>query len=293
MKYLLADFKIASEDENLMQAAREVLADMTGAAGFESFEDTPDGIKGYVQVSQFDKQTLDEVINSFPFECISISYQISEAEDKDWNAEWEENGFEPITIDNRCVIYDAKHNSTPPATSQDTLCVGIEARLAFGTGTHETTQMIVSNLLDMPLENKSVLDCGCGTGILGIVAAKLGAKHVTAYDIDDWSVDNTKHNAEINGVDCIDVLEGDSSVLSHVSGLFDVVVANINRCILIADMPAFTDMMHKGSVLLMSGFYSSDAPMIIDRAAELGLEEAYRKTNGDWCCLKFVYTQEE
>lgn len=276
-----------------MQVARDVLADVAAEAGFESFEDTPEGIKGYVQVTLFDNPALDEGIKSFPISGVTVSYKTEEAEDKDWNEEWEENGFDPIRIDNRCVIYDAKNSAAPSADTPDTLCVGIEAKLAFGTGTHETTRMIVSTLLDMPLEGKNVLDCGCGTGILGIVAAKLGAKHVTAYDIDDWSVNNTRHNAALNGVECIEVLEGDAGVLSHVSGLFDVVVANINRSVLIADMQAFAEMMHKGSVLVLSGFYSADAPLIIDKANELGMEEALRKTSGDWCCLKLVYNSDQ
>ncbi len=271
-----------------LQIGRDLLANAAAEAGFESFEDTPKGLTGYVQTALFDKDALDESIKCFPLEGTHIEYKVEEAEDKDWNEEWEQEGFDPIIVGDRCIIYDAKNSEAPQLSRPDELCVGIEAKLAFGTGTHETTRMIVSMLLEMNLEEKSVLDCGCGTGILGIVAAKCGAKHVTAYDIDDWSVNNTRHNAQLNGVE-IDVLEGDSSVLSHVSGLFDVVLANINRGILLNDMPHFIDMTHKGATLIVSGFYSADAPMLIERAHELGLKETLRKTNGDWCCLKFTH----
>ena len=290
MKYYLVDFRIMPPQGSDLQTCRDLLADVAVGAGFESFEDKPEGLTGYVQTSLFDKDALDESIKWFPIEGTRIEYKVEEAEDKDWNEEWEQTGFEPITIGDRCIIYDAKNSEAPQLNNPDELCVGIEAKLAFGTGTHETTRMIVQTLLDMDLEGKSVLACGCGTGILGIVAAKCGAKHVTAYDIDEWSVNNTRHNAQLNGVaDIIEALEGDASVLSHVSGLFDVVLANINRSILINDMPHFIDMTHKNSTLILSGFYSSDAPLLVERASALGLKETLRKTNGDWCCLKFVH----
>ena len=166
------------------------------------------------------------------------------------------------------------------------LQIAIDARQAFGTGTHETTQMIVGTLLHLDLHGKRVLDCGCGTGILGIVAAKRGAAEVVGYDIDDWSVRNTQHNAELNDVE-IEVLEGDKRVLSHVNGVFDVVMANINRNILLADMEAFEEVMNHPATLILSGFYEEDAPVLLQKAAELGLKEQQRKVTGSWCCLVF------
>lgn len=289
MKYYSTQFRILPPEGVDLQTCRDLLADMAATAGFESFEETPQGITGYVQTTLFDKEALDQSIKYFPIEGTTIEYKVEEAEDKDWNEQWEQDGFDPITVDDRCIIYDAKNTEAPELQRPDEICVGIEAKLAFGTGTHETTRMIVSLLLDMDLKDKNVLDCGCGTGILGIVASKCGAKHVTAYDIDEWSVNNTRHNAQLNGVDNIEALEGDASVLSHVSGLFDVVLANINRSILLSDMPHFIDMTHKNSTLIVSGFYSADAPLLVERAAQLGLKETLRKTNGDWCCLKFVH----
>ena len=205
-------------------------------------------------------------------------------EDQDWNAVWEEQGFEPIDIDHRVVVYDAK--GEVPQHDAGAVMIGIDARQAFGTGTHETTQMIIASLLDMQLEGKSVLDCGCGTGILSIAAAKCGATHCMGYDIDEWSVDNSRHNAQLNGVD-MRVLLGDASVTATLNEKFDVVLANINRNILLADMPAFVGVMKEGGALILSGFYPSDAAMLCDKAASLGLTLTAQKSNGDWACLMF------
>lgn len=283
MKYLAAHFEIACMDD-MMQIARDLLMDVAGEAGFESFEDTERGVDGYVQEQLFDRQLLDDGIASFPLDGVSIVYNINKVEDQDWNAVWEEQGFEPIDIDHRVVVYDAK--GEVPQHDACAVMIGIDARQAFGTGTHETTQMIIASLLDMQLEGKSVLDCGCGTGILSIAAAKCGATHCVGYDIDEWSVDNSRHNAQLNGVD-MQVLLGDASVTATLNEKFDVVLANINRNILLADMPAFVGVMKEGGALILSGFYPSDAAMLCDKAASLGLTHTAQKSNGDWACLMF------
>lgn len=284
MKYYEAIFTITPDSE----PARDIVSALAGEAGFESFDNEADGLKGYVQVDLFDKEKLNTSLNGFPIDGVHVDYKISEVNDEDWNATWEQEGFEPIKIADKCVIYDAK--DADKINSDDSLPkmkIGIDARQAFGTGTHETTQMMVGTLLELDLKGKHVLDCGCGTGILGIVAAKCGASEVVGYDIDDWSVRNALHNAELNGVK-MDVFEGDKGVLSHVSGLFDVVLANINRNILLADMPAFRDVMGSDSLLIISGFYEEDIPVLLDKAKELGLKEVSRKTNGDWACVKLA-----
>ena len=167
------------------------------------------------------------------------------------------------------------------------LRIGIEAQMAFGTGTHETTRLMVAQLLDAQLSGKRVLDCGCGTGILGIAASKLGAEEVVAYDIDEWSVENTRHNAALNGVENLQVLHGDSRVLSHVSGVFDVVVANINRNILLADLPHFADVLSSTGTLLLSGFYQEDAPLLVAEAERNGLQLLHKAGENGWACLVF------
>ena len=288
MKYLVATFKI-NANEDLMQICRDLLTDGAATAGFESFEDTEKGIEAYVQKEQFDKETLDARIADFPIDGIAITYQVEEAEDKDWNQEWEEQGFAPICIDRKVVIYDAKHPEMYCADKTekegDALEIGIEAQLAFGTGNHETTRMIVATMLGMNLRMKRVLDCGTGTGILGIAASKLGAKDVIGYDIDEWSVQNAQHNAQLNQVENMEVFNGNASVISHISGIFDVVFANINRNILLEDMQKFRSVMADGSYLVLSGFYEDDIPLLLEKAEEMGMQEIERRTDNHWACL--------
>lgn len=284
MKYLVAKFKIATS-EDLLQVCKDLLADSAAEAGFESFEETQEGLEAYVQKELFDKDALDASIADFPIEGTDISYTIEDAEDKDWNEEWEEQGFDPICVDDQVLIYDAKHPELHPTTSPDHIEIGIEAKLAFGTGNHETTRMIVSTLLNMNLYKMRVLDCGCGTGILGLVASKLGANEVVGYDIDEWSVENAKHNAQLNGVDNLEVYFGNASVINHISGVFDVVLANINRNILLEDMKSFRGVLNEGGYMILSGFYEEDIPVLLEKAKEFGLYESGRRTDNNWACL--------
>ena len=284
MKYLVAKFKIATS-EDLLQVCKDLLADSAAEAGFESFEETQEGLEAYVQKELFDKDALDASIADFPIEGTDISYTIEDAEDKDWNEEWEEQGFDPICVDDQVLIYDAKHPELHPTTSPDHIEIGIEAKLAFGTGNHETTRMIVSTLLNMNLYKMRVLDCGCGTGILGLVASKLGASEVVGYDIDEWSVENAKHNAQLNGVDNLEVYFGNASVINHISGVFDVVLANINRNILLEDMKSFRGVLNEGGYMILSGFYEEDIPVLLEKAKEFGLYESGRRTDNSWACL--------
>ncbi len=282
MKYLVAEFKIECQD-GMIQIARDLLTDALGEAGFETFEDTEDGIKGYVQESLFDENAMNDVISNFMLPDVSINANIQEAEYKNWNEEWEEAGFERININDSITIYDARHDDGNGIASG--ISIGIETKQAFGTGTHETTRMIVSTLLNIDLKGKRVLDCGCGTGILGIAASKLGASEVVGYDIDEWSSENAIHNAELNGVGNMKVMLGDASVLKSVEGKFDVVLANINRNILLADMPAFVSVMADESLLILSGFYASDVDLLIEKASSLGLSKIDSKSDSEWTCL--------
>lgn len=282
MKYLVAEFKIECQD-GMIQIARDLLTDALGEAGFETFEDTEDGIKGYVQESLFDENAMNDVISNFMLPDVTINANIQEAEYKNWNEEWEEAGFERININDSITIYDARHDYGNGIASG--ISIGIETKQAFGTGTHETTRMIVSTLLNIDIKGKRVLDCGCGTGILGIAASKLGASEVVGYDIDEWSSENAIHNAELNGVGNMKVMLGDASVLKSVEGKFDVVLANINRNILLADMPAFVSVMADDSLLILSGFYASDVDLLIEKASSLGLSKIDSKSDSEWTCL--------
>ena len=283
MRYLAAHFCIQC-DPALMQTVKDLIADMAGEAGFESFEDTPSGLDGYVQEQLMDRGALEQALADFPIDGVNISYIINKVEDQDWNREWEEQGFEPIRIDRRMVIYDAKMPT--PSADEGAILIGIDARQAFGTGTHETTQMIIATLLDMNLRGLRTLDCGTGTGILSIAAAKLGAAACVGYDIDEWSVNNARHNGDINHV-VLDIRLGDARVTDTLTTPFDVVMANINRNILLADMERFVRVMATGATLILSGFYPTDIPKLNERATALGLQETARHTLGDWACLVF------
>ena len=283
MKYFEADFTISPYSPD----AIDLLADIAGEAGFESFEVTPTGLKGYVQQQLFNPMLLDFGIADFPIECVDITYDIHEAEDRDWNEQWEQEGFEPIVIQPSLVIHDGRH--LPDETYLTS--IEIDARQAFGTGTHETTRMICSTLLelrDQRLAGARVLDCGTGTGILSICALKLGAAEAIGYDIDEWSVDNARHNAVINQVDDhFQSLLGDASILNKVDGTFDLVLANINRNILLSDLPAFREKMSDRALLILSGFYTSDTTMLISKAETLGLTLQKQREDQDWACLVF------
>mgnify|MGYP002523258062 CR=1 FL=1 len=295
MKYFEVDFTIETP-QVMMQDARDIVAALAGEAGFETFEDTDKGIKGYVQQTEYNEQVLRALLDGCPLPSCTISFTTKEAEDKDWNEQWEQEGFEPIIVEgqgtrskeqenkpaNTIIIHDGRHLPQDyPLINH--ISIEIDAHLAFGTGTHETTRMMVSQLMELDLEGKRVLDCGTGTGILGIAALKLGASDAVGYDIDEWSADNARHNAVINRVDSqFTSLLGDASILKEVEGVFDVVLANINRNILLNDMEAFAGKMPPYSTLLLSGFYTQDIDLLEQKASTLGLTKKAQRHDGDW-----------
>jgi ribosomal protein L11 methyltransferase len=292
MKYYVAKFTIDCAPE-LLQTARELLSASACEAGFEAFEDTEIGIDGYVQRPLFDRVALDNAVQEMPLEGVNVTYEVAEVADQDWNECWEEEGFEPIVVSDNFLVYDAKHTDMNAFAGNDgVMRVFIEARNAFGTGTHQTTRMILRRLLSMDLQGKSVLDCGCGTGILGISASMLGANSVLGYDIDEWSADNARHNAVLNGVGNMNVLLGDASALDGVTELFDVVIANINRNILIADMSAFVAHMKPDGKLILSGFYVDDVELLTKVAAENGLVFHDVIADEEWASILFQKGQE-
>ena len=280
MKYFETEFTISPYSSD----ASDMVAALAGEAGFETFEETDTGLKGYVQQSLFSEEVLQEALADFSFEGVSVTYVIREAENRDWNEQWEQEGFEPIMIKDRLVIHDGRH--LPEASFP--VAIEIDAKLAFGTGTHETTRMICATLLDSDLHDKRILDCGTGTGILSICALKLGAREAIGYDIDEWSADNARHNAVINRVDDrFQSLLGDATILNKVEGSFDLLLANINRNILLADMPLLREKMAQGARLILSGFYTDDSQLLIEKAASLGLRLLSQKEDHDWACLVF------
>lgn len=291
MKYFEVLFRLTTP-ENMRQDVSDVLAAMAGECGFETFEENEEGLTGYVQQDLFDETALNNVLQLLPFgeeQGVSISYEVSEAPDRDWNEQWEQEGFEPITVGTHLIIYDGRHLPTPSTLHPQPSTIKIEARQAFGTGNHATTRMMCQALMDIDMQGQALLDCGTGTGILSIVALKYGAIEAVGYDIDQWSVENARHNAELNGVGSqFTSVYGNANIIRQLQRKFDVVAANINRNILLADMPLMRQAMpqYRGT-LLLSGFYHEDVPMLVDKARTLGLHLEEEKEEDGWSCLRF------
>lgn len=280
---LSADDAATAENNEILEIARELATAIAGDAGCESFEEDFDVVSCYVQDGMLDEEMLKNELRDFPLEGVSASYKVEPVEDRNWNEQWEKQGFEPIVVDGRLIIRDTLHETDTDGMEE----IVIDAVQAFGTGTHETTNMIVSQIVNGAAKDKKVLDCGCGSGILSIAAMKYGASSVFAYDIDSWSSENTLHNAELNNVRGIEVHLGDASVLADTDERFDLVLANINRNILLADMPSFVRVMADGACLVLSGFYTEDAEILKEKAASLGLTHDKMFEKNNWCCLTF------
>ena len=279
MKYFEVTFSVNPCNET----ATDILSALIAETGFESFVECEGGMQAYVQQSLFDEDALKSIIADFPVPGIEIIYTITEPEDKDWNEEWEKNFFQPIVIDNRCVIHSTFHKDYPKAEYD----IVINPQMAFGTGHHETTSSILGELLDADLKGKSVLDMGCGTSILAILASMRGADPVTAIDIDDWCVNNSRDNIALNNINNITVELGDASLLEGRKP-FDVIIANINRNILLNDMAAYTACMHKGSEIYMSGFYVQDIDAIRSKGESLGLKFVHYREKNNWAAVKLI-----
>lgn len=279
MKY----FEVTFTTQPCNEMVNDIVSALAGEIGFESFVEWEEGVQAYIQQSLFDKEALAEMVANFPLPDTQISYSIQEAEDKDWNEEWEKNFFQPIVIGDRCCIHSTFHKDTPETEYE----ILINPQMAFGTGHHETTSSIICELLDADLQGKSVLDMGCGTSILAILASMRGANPVTAIDIDDWCVNNSRDNIALNGINNITVELGDANLLKGRTP-FDVIIANINRNILLADMAQYAACMHSGSELYMSGFYVEDIPVIREKAESLGMNFVHHREKNNWAAVKFV-----
>lgn len=279
MKY----FEVTFTTQPCNETTNDVVSALAGEIGFESFVEWENGMQAYIQQNLFDEEALKEMVNEFPLPDTHITYTIQEAEDKDWNEEWEKNFFQPIVIGDRCCIHSTFHKDTPKTEYE----ILINPQMAFGTGHHETTSSIICELLDADLNGKNVLDMGCGTSILAILASMRGAKAVTAIDIDDWCVNNSRDNIALNNIHNIEVKWGDAALLEGHEP-FDVIIANINRNILLADMSRYVACMHSGSELFMSGFYVEDIPAIQEKAESLGMTFLHHREKNNWAAVKFV-----
>ncbi|WP_461534177.1 50S ribosomal protein L11 methyltransferase [Sinomicrobium sp.] len=273
IQYIGCCFKV-----NPVQPATDILIAELGEVGFESFVENEDGLNAYILKDHWDPKCLDDiyVLHSGEFE---ISYDIEEIAQVNWNEEWEKN-FHPITVDGRCTVRAPFHSN--PNTEYD---IVIEPKMSFGTGHHETTHMMIQHLLTLDLKGKEVLDMGCGTGVLAILAEKLGAVNIDAIDIDNWCYLNSLENAERNHCREITVAEGDVSLLGDRD--YDVIIANINRNILLQDIPAYAECLRPGGILLLSGFYKEDIPLIDTLCQKLSMTQEGELEQNHWVALKY------
>ncbi|XRE43933.1 Ribosomal protein L11 methyltransferase [Tenacibaculum discolor] len=256
----------------------EILIAELGALGFESFVENENGVVAYIQKDDWSETILEDVfiLNSEEF---SIQYKHKEIEQTNWNAEWEKN-FNPIQVDDLVSIRAPFHEN--PNLPYD---IVIEPKMSFGTGHHETTHMMVQHLINLDVTDKKVLDMGCGTGILAIFAEMKGAQLIDAIDIDAWCYENSLENVERNNCKHISVYEGDASLLEGKK--YDVIIANINRNILLNDMQTYTNCLTEKGVLLLSGFYSEDIPVIDNEVSKysLTLKDTIKRNN--WVALQY------
>ena len=260
------------------EPATEILIAELGNVGFESFIENENGVIAYIQKVSWNDSILDSifVLNSNEF---LIDYIKSEVAQTNWNAEWEKN-FEAIHVDNLVSIRAPFHKN--PHLKYD---IVIEPKMSFGTGHHETTHMMIQHLLNLNLDNKKVLDMGCGTGILAIFAEMKGANPTDAIDIDNWCYLNSLENIGRNNCQFISVFEGDSSLL--INKKYDVIIANINRNILLADMKTYTNSLNHNGVLLLSGFYKEDILVINQEVSKFNLKLETTIERNNWVALKY------
>ncbi|TVZ53409.1 50S ribosomal protein L11 methyltransferase [Dokdonia sp. Hel_I_53] len=266
--------------------ATEILIAELGYAGFESFTENEAGVIAYIQKDEafpnsqdvdYDSLLTDiQIMNSDEF---TITYVAEEIEQVNWNEEWEKN-FEPIEVDGKCAVRAPFHDKTDVLYD-----IVIEPKMSFGTGHHETTHMMIKHLLKLDLKDKKTLDMGCGTGVLAILAEMREAKPIDAIDIDNWCYLNSIENAERNNCKHIDVYEGDVKLLEDKN--YDVIIANINRNILLQDIPAYAKCLPEDGILLLSGFYTEDIPLISEKCNEHGLYFVSNYERNNWVACKF------
>jgi ribosomal protein L11 methyltransferase len=271
--YIAYDFNVSPKEP-----ATEMLIAQLGYVGFESFVEQDHGVTAYIQKQEWNSKILDDVflLHSNEF---NITFEHNEIVQTNWNEEWEKN-FNPIQVDDLVSIRAPFHAN--PLLQFD---IVIEPKMSFGTGHHETTHMMVQHLLALDLDTKKVLDMGCGTGILAIFAEMKGAKPIDAIDIDRWCYENSLENIQRNNCNHITVYEGDASVLKE---KYDVIIANINRNILLSDMKTYTDCLNENGVLLLSGFYKEDIVIIEDEVTKHGVTFETMIQRNNWVALKYV-----
>ncbi|MDE6246620.1 MAG: 50S ribosomal protein L11 methyltransferase [Muribaculaceae bacterium] len=278
MDYVEVKVKYSPASETASDLMAAFLADM----GYESFVADEEGLTAYIVASQYSADDLEEMLQSFPME---IKYEVTDTfiEGQDWNEEWEKNYFQPILIDDQCVVHSTFHKDIPESEYD----IVIDPKMAFGTGHHATTSMMLRHILSLDMEGKSVIDMGTGTGILAILAKMKGADKSTGIEIDPDAAVNARENVKLNNVD-VNIITGDSSQLESL-GQADYFIANINRNVILADLSRYVSALKPGGMMILSGFYSEDVPLLERAAAMYGLHTDCVLTEDDnWTSLRLI-----
>ena len=276
MDYSVTHFTLSP----MSDMAADILSALLAEQGYDSFEQTETGVDAYIPTELLAQTDVDSLLADFPLPDVKYSFRTEAMENKDWNEEWETNSFEPIVIPELCCIHDTRHeaDSTVPYD------IIINPRMAFGSGTHETTSQLVELLLRSDFHGQNVLDMGCGTCILGICMSLRGAERVVAIDIDEQSVDNSLLNCGLNHLNNIYVVHGDASAIQET---FDTIIANIHRNIIINDLPTYVAHLRQGGTLIVSGFFTEDIPAIQAAAEAQGLTLVHQQERNNWAVTVF------
>lgn len=278
MNYIEVVFDCQPNDEIVTEILSANLADI----GFESFIENEQGLTAYIQEQLFNEDAIKTTLNDFPLEA-RITFSSNLIHDKNWNEEWEKNYFEPLIIDNKCIIRSTFHENTGSYEYN----IFIDPKMSFGTGHHQTTELMIREILSTDFKNKSVLDMGCGTAILAILASMRGADPILAIDIDQWAYDNAQENLELNKISNIDIKIGGAELLDPNSMNFDTILANINRNILLQDIQSYASVLNSQGSLYMSGFYTEDIASITEECSKHGLKFTHSNSKNNWAVVKF------
>lgn len=258
----------------------DILTAEMGELGFDAFEETAEGFNAYIDEDKFSQEALDDTLARYAA-IVQVEYQVQKIARQNWNEEWERN-FHPLFIADKVSVRASFHEK--PANAKYDIV--INPKMSFGTGHHETTTLMIENQLTLDHQGKRVLDMGCGTGILAIMAGELGAAEIVAVEIEDWTVENARENAELNNYGSIDVRLGGAETIEG-DQPYDIILANINRNVLLDDMPAYVAVLKSEGTLLLSGFYTEDLSVLQERARELGLHYVAHRTKNNWVSAIF------
>jgi len=272
MEYTEFDIRL-----NELNPYADILVARLNEIEFESYSEVEGGIRAYVQTKLLDTDAAKEILSEIS-KLTKMSFTINKVEQKNWNAQWESN-YSPVVINDSCVIRAHFHNNFPALKYE----IIITPKMSFGTGHHQTTLLMVNEMFNLDLKEKFILDMGSGTGVLAILASKLGARHLIAIDSDEWAFKNAKENSQLNNISNINFIHGDINNIGDTK--FDVVLANISRNVILNDIEIYVDQMKDDGEILLSGFLKEDIPLILEKTGQLGLELVVVKNKDKWQML--------